>query len=88
MVETTLVNNTNVLNVAILPILNGIIPSTNVEPVDEQHLDMHQRPVQDVFLMMKSTDTMKSRDTKITTSPESVDVHMLFMYVYIFHYLN
>jgi hypothetical protein len=88
MVETTLINNTNVLNVAILPILNGIIPPTNVKPADEQHLDMHQRPVQDVFLMTESTDTMKSRDTKITTSPESVDVHMLFMYVYLFHYLN
>jgi hypothetical protein len=49
MVETTLIDNTNVLNVAILPILNGIVPSTNVESADKQHLDMHQRPVKDVF---------------------------------------
>jgi hypothetical protein len=88
MVETTLINNTNVLNVAILPILNGIVPSTIVEPADKQHLDMHQKPVQDVFLMTESADIMKLRNTKITTSPESVDVHMLFMYVYLFNYLN
>jgi hypothetical protein len=88
MVKTTLVDSTNVLNVAILPILNGIVPSTNVKSADKQHPDMHQRPVKDVFSMTESTDTMKSRDTKITTSPESVDVHMLFMYVYFFNYLN
>jgi hypothetical protein len=88
MVKTTLVNNTNVSNVAILLILNGIVPSTSIESADKQHLDMHQSPVKDVFLMPESMDTMKSRDTKITTSLESVDVHVLFMYVYLFNYLN
>jgi hypothetical protein len=88
MVETTLINSTNVLNVAILPILDGIVPSTNVESPDKQHPDMHQRPVKDMFSMTESADTMKSRDMKITTSPESVDVHVLFTYVYFFIYLN
>jgi hypothetical protein len=88
MVEITLIDNTNVLNVTILPILNGTVPSTSVEPVDKQHLDMHPRPVKDVFSMTESVNTMKSRDTKITTSLESVDVHMLFTYVYLFNYLN
>jgi hypothetical protein len=88
MVKTTLVDNTNVLNAAILPILNGTVPFTNVKPADKQHPDMHQKPVKDVFSTMESTDIMKLRDTTITTSPESVDVHMLFTYVYPFNYLN
>jgi hypothetical protein len=88
MVETTLVDNTNVLNVVILPILNRTVPFTSVEPADKQHLDMHQKPVKDIFLTMESMDIMKSRDMTITTSPESVDVHVLFMYVYLFNYLN
>jgi hypothetical protein len=88
MVKTTLVNNTNVSNAAILPILNGTVPFTSVEPVDKQHLDMHQKPVKEVFSMTESADIMKSRDMMITTSPESVDVHVLFTYVYLFNYLN
>jgi hypothetical protein len=84
MVETTLIDNTNVLNVAILPILNGIVPITSVKPTEKQHPDMHQKPVKDVFSTMVSTNIMKSRDTMITTSPESVDVHVLFTYVYLF----
>jgi hypothetical protein len=51
MVETTLINNTNVLNVAILPILNGTVPFTNVKHVDRQHLDMHHEHVMDASTM-------------------------------------
>jgi hypothetical protein len=83
MVEITLVDNTNVLNVVILPILNGIVPSTNVEPVDKQHLDMHQRPVRDVFLMTESADTMISMDTTMVISRESAGICVLFTYVYL-----
>jgi hypothetical protein len=53
MVKTTLVDNTNVLNVAILPILNGTVPFTNVEPVDKQHLDTHREHVMDASTMME-----------------------------------
>jgi hypothetical protein len=83
MVGITLINNTNVSNVVILPILNGIVPSTNVKPADKQHLDMHQRPIKDMFLMMESADTMISIDTMMVTSQESVDIHMLFTYLYL-----
>jgi hypothetical protein len=51
MVETMLVDNTNVLNVAILPILNGTVPFTNVEHVDRQHLDTHHEHVMDAPMM-------------------------------------
>jgi hypothetical protein len=83
MVEITLAGNINVSNVVILPTLNRIVPSTSVEPADKQHLDMHQRPVKDVCLMMESADTTMSMDTMMATSQESADIHMLFMYVYL-----
>jgi hypothetical protein len=47
-----LVNDTNALNVAILPILNEIAPFTHVEPVNKQHRDMRHEHVMDVPLMM------------------------------------
>jgi hypothetical protein len=53
MVEITLVNNTNVLNVVILSILDGTVPSTSVEPVDKQHQDMHHEHATDISLMME-----------------------------------
>jgi hypothetical protein len=53
MVETTLINNTNVLNVAILPILNETVPFTSVEPVDKQHLDTHHEHAMDASMMME-----------------------------------
>jgi hypothetical protein len=82
MVETTLDDNINAFNVVILSILNGTVLSTHVELAIKQHLDMHQKLVEDVFLMMESTDIMILKDTMITTSRESVDKHVLFMYVY------
>jgi hypothetical protein len=53
-----LVDNTNVLNVVILPILNGIVLSTNVELADKQHLDTHHEHATDVSLMMEFTAIM------------------------------
>jgi hypothetical protein len=38
--------------------------------------------------MMESADTMILMDTTTATSLESVDLHVLFMYVYLFNYLN
>jgi hypothetical protein len=83
MVKTILVNNTNVSNAVILPILNGTVLFTCVKPAIKQHLDMHQKHVEDVFLTMGSVDTMISMDTTMATSLESVDVHVLFTYVYL-----
>jgi hypothetical protein len=52
MVETPLIDNTNVLSVAILPILNGIVPSTCVKPANKQHQDMHHKHAMDASMMM------------------------------------
>jgi hypothetical protein len=52
MARITLIDNTNVLNVAILPILNGIVPSTHVKPVNKQHRDMLHEHAIDVSMMM------------------------------------
>jgi hypothetical protein len=53
MVEIMHVDNINVLNAAILPILNGTLPFTNVEHVDKQHLDTHHEHVMDGSMMME-----------------------------------
>jgi hypothetical protein len=82
MVKTTLDDNINVSNAAILPILNGTVLFTHVKPAIKQHLDTHQEPVEDIFLMMGSMDIMISTDTMMATSRESVDEHVLFTYVY------
>jgi hypothetical protein len=88
MVRTTLADNINVSNVVTLPISNGTVLFTHVKPAIKQHPDMHQKHVKDVFTMMKFVDTMILMDTMMATSLESVDLHMLFMYVYPFNYLN
>jgi hypothetical protein len=88
MVETTLANNINVSNVVTLPILNGTVLFTHAEPVIKLHLDLHQKHVEDIFTMMESMDTTILMDMMMATSLESVDLHMLFTYVYLFNYLN
>jgi hypothetical protein len=88
MVETTLADNINVSNVVTLSILNGTVLFTHVKPVIKLHLDMHPRHVKDALTMMESTVTMILMDTMMATSLESVDLHMLFMYVYLLNYLN
>jgi hypothetical protein len=52
MAGITLVDNTNVLNVAILPISNGIAPSTCVEPANKQHRDTCHEHAMDASMMM------------------------------------
>jgi hypothetical protein len=67
-----LIDNTNVLNVAILPILNGIVPFTNVKHVDKQHLDMHHEHVMDASMMMESVDITTLMATTMEILPENV----------------
>jgi hypothetical protein len=40
------------LNVAILLILNGVVPFTHVKPAGKQHQDMHHEHVMDISIMM------------------------------------
>jgi hypothetical protein len=66
----------------ILHTSNGIAPSTRVEPVRKQHLDMHHKHVMDESLMMESGAIMISMDTTMVTLLENVDLHVLFVYIY------
>jgi hypothetical protein len=88
MVETTLADNINVSNVATLLILNGTVLFTYAKPVIKLHQDMHSKHVKDAFMMMESAVTMIWMDTTTATSLESANFHVLFMYVYLFNYLN
>jgi hypothetical protein len=80
--KTMLDDDINASNAEILPTLNGTVLFTHAKPAIEQHLDTHQKPVKDVFLMMRSTDIMILKDIMMATSQESVDKHVLFTYVY------
>jgi hypothetical protein len=51
MVKTTLADNINVSNVAILPISNGIVLSTPAGLVNKQHLDTHHEHAMDASMM-------------------------------------
>jgi hypothetical protein len=82
MVEIMLVNSINVSNVAILPILNGTVPFTNVEHADKQHQDMRHEPVMDVSMMMESTDITTLMATKMEILPENVNLHWLLVLIY------
>jgi hypothetical protein len=75
MVVIMLVNSINVSNVAILPILNGTVPFTNVEHADKQHQDMRHEPVMDVSMMMESADITTLMATKMEILPENVNLH-------------
>jgi hypothetical protein len=68
-------NNISVLNAAILPISNGIVPFTNVEHVEKQHQDTHHELVMDVSMMMESMDIMTLMATRMEILPENVDLH-------------
>jgi hypothetical protein len=75
MVEIMLDNNINVLNVVILPILNGTVPFTTVEHADKQHQDTCHELAMDVSMMMESADIMTLMATKTEILPENVDLH-------------
>jgi hypothetical protein len=82
------IDNINVSNVAILPILNGIVPSTHVKPASKLHQDTHHEHVMDASMMMESAAITILKENMRETSLESVEVHVLFMYVFLFNYLN
>jgi hypothetical protein len=88
MVEIMHVDNINVLSWTILPISNGTVPFTSVEHVDKHHLDTHHEHVMDGSTMMEFVAITTLRENTMETSPESVDEHVLFMYVYFSNYLN
>jgi hypothetical protein len=81
--EITLNNNTSVSNVEILHTSNGIAPSTHVEPVSKQHLDMHHEHVMDESSMMESGAITIWKDMKTITSPENVNPTCC-LYIFIF----
>jgi hypothetical protein len=81
-------DNINVLNAVILLISNGTVLSTNVEHVDKHHLDTHHERVMDGSTMMEFVVIMTLRENTMETLPESVDEHVLFMYVCFSSYLN
>jgi hypothetical protein len=56
-VEITPDRNINVSNAVILPILNGIVPSTPVEHATKLPLDTHPGHVVDEYTMTEFTDT-------------------------------
>jgi hypothetical protein len=83
MAEITPVDNINVSNVAILPILNGIVPSTHVKPASKQHLDTHHEHAMDISMMTEFAVIMILKENTKETSLESVEVHVLFTNVFL-----
>jgi hypothetical protein len=63
-------------------------PFYNVKHVDKQHLDMHYEHVMDASMMMEFVAITILKENTMETSPESVDVHVLFTCVFLFNYLN
>jgi hypothetical protein len=83
MVEIMLADNINALNVAILPILNGIVFSIPAGLANKQHLDMHYKHAMDASMMTEFVAIMILKKKTRETSPESVEVHVLFMNVFL-----
>jgi hypothetical protein len=83
--EIMLDTNINVSNVAIPHTSNGVVPFT---PVMKQHQDMHREHVMDASTMMEFVVILTSRENTMEILQESVDEHVLFMYVYFSRYLN
>jgi hypothetical protein len=82
MVEIMHDDNTNALNVAILPISNGIAPFTSVEHVEKRHQDTHHELVVDASMMMVSAAIMTLMDTKMEILTENANLHCLFGSIY------
>jgi hypothetical protein len=88
MVEIMLADNTNALNAAILPISNGIVLFIPAGLANNQHLDTHHEHAMDASMMTEFAAIMILKENTRETSPESVEVHMLFVNVFLFNYLN
>jgi hypothetical protein len=85
MVETMLVDNTNALNVAILPILNGTVPFTNVKHVDRQHLDTHNEHVMDASTMTEfmAITILKENTMGILLKNVKISIHCLHLFIFL-----
>jgi hypothetical protein len=81
-VGTTLVLNTNVFNVVTQLTLNGIAPSTFVEHVIRLLQDMHLGHAEDMHMMMEFMDITTLMDMKMEILLESVNLCLLFAYIY------
>jgi hypothetical protein len=71
------IHNINVFNAAIPLTSNGIAPSISVEPAIKWHQDMHLEHVEDEAMMTEFVVIMTLMDTKMETSRESVEKHMI-----------
>jgi hypothetical protein len=78
----------SVSNVAIPHTSNGVVPFTPAELVMKQHQDMHRKHVMDASTMMEFMAILTSRENTMEILQESVDEHVLFMYVCFPSYLN
>jgi hypothetical protein len=86
--ETMLDASINVSNVVIPHTSNGVAPFTPAELAMKQHQDTHCEHVMDASMMMEFVVILTSRANTMEISQESVDEHMLFMYVCFPSYLN
>jgi hypothetical protein len=77
MAETMHADNINAFNAAILVTSNGIAPSISVEPVIKWHQDMHLRHVEDEATTTEFVVITTLMDTKMETSRESVEKHVI-----------
>jgi hypothetical protein len=78
----------NVSNVAIPHTSNGVAPFTPAELVIKQHQDTHREHVMDISMMMEFVVIMTLKENTMEILQESVDEHVLFMYVCFPSYLN
>jgi hypothetical protein len=86
--EIMLDANINVSNVAIPHTSNGVVPFTPAELVMKQHLDTHHEHVMDASMMMEFMVILTLRENTMEILQESVDEHVLFIYVCFSSYLN
>jgi hypothetical protein len=75
--ETIPVHNINVFNAAIPLTSNGTALSISVEPAIKWHQDMHLGHVEDEATTMEFVAIMTLMDTKMETSRESVEKHVI-----------
>jgi hypothetical protein len=71
------IHNINVFNAAILLTSNGIAPSISAEPAIKWHQDMHLGHVEDEAMTTEFVVIMTLMDTKMETSWESVEKHVI-----------
>jgi hypothetical protein len=78
----------SVLNVVIPHTSNGVAPFTPAELVMKQHQDTPREHVMNASTMMEFVVILTSRENMMEILQESVNEHVLFMYVCFPSYLN